>query len=93
MTRKRKSKPRVYVELTAYWADGAAESSIKVSRKRWREIQDGAEHDAFTWSYYEGQRFSVSWYFNDGYVSIGSEDGSECIVKEPIDVLYVTEPE
>lgn len=86
---KTETKPRIYVELTAVWGNDDAESSIKVSRRRWKEIQEGGEYTTSAWSWYEGRRFSVAWHFADGQLSIHGEDGMECVIDEPIEELIV----
>ncbi len=88
MTRKN-AKHRPSVELTAYWGNGDAESTIRVSRRRWKEIQEGVEYGTSAWGWYEGRRFSVSWNFVDGEVSIGGEDGMQCVLELPISELVV----
>jgi hypothetical protein len=87
MTRK-PAKPRVYVQLRAYWGNGDADSTIKVSHRRWEAIRAGAEYWTSTWSWYEGKRYSVSWSFADGDVSISGEDGRQCLVDTPVDELF-----
>jgi hypothetical protein len=78
--KKKATKPRIYVELTAVWGNDDADSAIKVSRRRWKQIQDGAEYETSTWSWYEGKRYAVSWHFSGGEVSVCGEDGMECVV-------------
>lgn len=85
---KKKAKhPRIYVSLTAYWGNDDAESTIKVSRRRWKAIREGAEYIASTWSWYEGQRESVTWVFENSCVSIHGDDGMECVLELPVDEL------
>lgn len=81
------SRKRSSVELTACWGEDDASSTIKVSPSRWRAIQEGAGYTARAWSYYEGKRESVAWSFADGQVSIGGDDGRECVVDMPISDL------
>ena len=92
--KKKTTKPRIYVQLTAFWGNGV-DSTIKVSRRRWKEIQDGAEYETSAWSWYEGSRFSVYWHFTDGKVSVGGGDGMECVVGLPVTELlaHVNSPE
>jgi hypothetical protein len=87
--KKKATKPRIYVELTAVWGNDDADSAIKVSRRRWKQIQDGAEYETSTWSWYEGKRYSVSWHFSGGEVSVCGEDGMECVVGMPVAELIV----
>jgi hypothetical protein len=82
--KKKTTKPRIHLELTAVWGNGDAGSTIKVSRRRWQQIQNGAEYDTSTWSWYEGRRYSVGWHFADGEVSVDGEDGMQCIVGLPV---------
>jgi hypothetical protein len=86
---KKATTPRVYVQLTAVWGNDDADSTIKVSRRRWKDIQNGAEYDTFGWSWYEGERSLVSWHFADGKVSIDGDDGMECVVDDPVSELIV----
>ncbi|MBN9407476.1 MAG: PcfJ domain-containing protein [Burkholderiales bacterium] len=76
-TMPKSSKPRTYVHLTAVWGNDDAESTIKVSRRRWQQIQDGEPYDTTAWSLYEGVRSHASWSFNDGKLTISLGDGFE----------------
>ena len=89
MKKKRKTKPRIYVELTAVWGNDDVDSTIKVSRRRWQQIQDGAEYSHSVCYCYEGERYSAYWHFAEGKVSIGSDDGMECVVDAPVNELLV----
>jgi hypothetical protein len=80
---------RVHVELTARWGNDDAESTIKVSRRRWKAIQDGAEFVAVAWGWYEGRRFPVVWRFANGEVSVDGEDGMQCVVAGVVSDLSV----
>lgn len=64
-----------------------ADSTIKISRRRWNEIQGGAEYATSAWSCYEGKRQAVTWHFSDGEVSVEGEDGMQCVVDLPISQL------
>jgi len=90
-TKTPKKPKRVYIELTAYWGNGDAESSIKISRRRWAAIQSGAKYITSGSSYYEGEREKVVWSFDEGDVSIDGQDGRQCIVEKPVNSLYVRE--
>lgn len=81
-------KQRVYVEITTYWGNDDAESTIKLSRRRWQEILDGADYTTTAWSWYEGKRYSVAWSFANGNVSIDGEDGKQCVVDLPVSSLF-----
>lgn len=87
MSQKRAYKPRIYVHLTAVWGNGDADSTIKVSRRRWAQIQKGAEYTAGASSWYEGERASVGWHFLDAKVSINGPDGMECLIDHPVSDL------
>lgn len=80
---------RIYLEITAYWGNDDAESSIKVSRRRWAAIQDGASFSTTAWSFYEGGRFLVTWRFAGGEVSIDGDDGMVCVLDLPVSELVV----
>jgi hypothetical protein len=85
---KRKAiKHRVYVALTAVWGNDDADSTIKVSRRRWQAIRAGAEYETSAWSWYEGKRYSVAWSFANGNVSVYGGYGLECVNDEPVAVL------
>ena len=85
--KKKITKPRVHVQLTAYWCDGDAESVIKVSRRRWQSLKDGAEYCTSASSWYEGERSSVVWSFANGEVSIDGDDGMQCVLEQPVSEL------
>lgn len=91
MSRKSANR-RVYVELTAYWGNDDAESTIKVSRRRWQSIQDGSSYETSAWGWYEGGRFSVAWRFSGALVTIDGEDGMQCAVDLPVSDLIVHLP-
>ena len=84
--KKKTTKPRVHVELSAFWGNDV-DSTIKVSRRRWKNIQEGAEYEAYASSWYEGKRYSVGWHFSDGKVSIYGED-CEHVLDLPVDELF-----
>tara|TARA_B100000470_G_scaffold79960_1_gene61546 strand:- start:72 stop:377 length:306 start_codon:yes stop_codon:yes gene_type:complete len=91
MKKKQTSKkyPRVYIELSAWWGNGDVGTSIRVSRRRWKAIQEGAEYEASSTSWYEGMRYSNGWTFADAKVNINGEDGMQCVVDLPVEELYV----
>lgn len=82
-------KRRAHIELTAYWGNDDAESTIKVSRARWKKIQDGAVYVTSAWGWYEGSRFSVAWCFSNGEVTINGDVGMQCVVDLPVSELIV----
>ena len=84
--KRKTTKFRIYVELTAFWGNGDAQSTIKVSRRRWKSIRAGAEYRTSGWSWYEGKRQSAEWSFDKGSVSI-DKDLMQCIVCMPVDEL------
>ena len=43
MKNKKSKYSRIYVELTAIWGNDDVSSSIKISRRRWAAIHEGAE--------------------------------------------------
>jgi len=83
---------RVNVEVTAYWGNDDAESTIKVSRRRWKAILNGADYTTTAWSWYEGKRYSVTWRFANGNVSIDGEDGMQCVLDQPASSLIAHIP-
>lgn len=80
-------RQRISVEVTAYWGNDDAESTIKISRRRWQAILDGADYTTTAWSWYEGKRHSVAWSFANGGVSIDGKDGGQCVVDQPVSTL------
>ena len=86
---KKKATPRVYVQLTAVWGNDDADSTIRISRRRWKMIQEGTEYATGAASYYEGGRGSVSWRFSGGFLSISGDGGRECVRDQPVDDLIV----
>jgi hypothetical protein len=87
--KKEAANQRIHIELTAVWGNDDADSKMKVSRRRWRQLQDGAEYEATAWSWYEGKRSSVSWRFAEGEVSIYGAGGAEFVVGLPVGGLIV----
>jgi hypothetical protein len=83
------TKPRSYVHIKALWGNDDAESSIKLSRKRWAAILAGCAYDTRAWGWYEGRRSAVSWSFMNGCVSIDGADGEGCISELPVRELVV----
>lgn len=86
---KKKASPRIYIQLTAVWGNGDADSTIRISRRRWKNIQEGAEYDTGAASYYEGGRGSVGWRFSGGLLSIFGDEGRECLLDHPVNDLIV----
>lgn len=78
-----------FVELTAYWGNDDAESTINISVKKWKQIKAGAQFQKSAKSYYEGQGYDVTWSFANGVVSIDSEDGMQCVVDLPVEELIL----
>jgi hypothetical protein len=90
---KQPVKRKIQVELTAVWGNGDAESTIKVSRRRWGAIQKGAAHETAAWSWYEGKRSSVVWSFAVGRFSIDGDDCAQHIVGRPVAALFTHIPD
>jgi hypothetical protein len=76
---ERATKSRINVELTAFWGNDDAGSTVKVSRRRWKQIQEWAEYSTSAWGWYEGKRFSVIWKFSHEKVSVYGDDGLNCV--------------
>jgi hypothetical protein len=87
--KKKATKHRVYVKLTAVWGNDDADSTIKVSRRRWQAISAGAEYVTSAWSWYEGKRYSVTWSFSNGRVSVYGGGGGQCVEENPLCELIV----
>ena len=86
------AKPRIYVKLRAVWGNDDKVSTIKVSRRRWSQIQGGAEYDTSAWSWCKGRRSPVSWQFRGAKVSVSSEGGMECVGDLPVKKLKAWTP-
>lgn len=82
---------KVEIEITAYWGNSDAESTIKLTIQQWKLIQSGAGYTKTGWSYYEGERLKVMWRFADGKVCIDDEECRNCIVDAPISELLIQE--
>jgi len=78
-----------FVEVTAYWGNDDASSTIKISSRKWEKLKAGARLQKSAWSYYEGRRYSVLWSFVDGQVTIDGEDCSQHVVDLPVEELIV----
>jgi hypothetical protein len=83
------TKPEVHIELTASWGNDDAESTIKVSQRRWKQIQEGIEYETAATSWYEGEEYDVSWHFSNSEVSIHGNDGAEYVINCPVKKLLV----
>jgi hypothetical protein len=59
---------RTYIQLTAFWGNDDAESSIRISRRRWNAIQSGAEYEVN----------AASWYGAGGILSSGDSHRARC---------------
>ena len=81
---------RNHINLSAYWGDGAAESTIDVSLRRWKSICEGAEYSTSADAWYEGESFTVQWKFKNGMFSIyGSDEMGDHIYDSPVEELIV----
>jgi len=79
------------VDITAYWGNDDAESSIRISRCCWQKILLGLGYTRSAWSWYEGKRYPVLWEFDDREISIYGRDGAQWLVNVPIEELYVND--
>ncbi len=82
---------RPMVEITAYWGNDDASSTIRLRRSIWNRIKDGGDYVRGAHSWYEGKRYVCRWYFSDGRVSISGSDCSDHLLAEPIEELMVEE--
>lgn len=78
---------RVYVVLRATWGNDDAESTIRISRRQWKNIQLGARFVRATWAYYEGRRFRATWTFENETFTIDCDDGMQCVVDRDVSEL------
>jgi hypothetical protein len=77
------------IELKAYWGNDNADSTIVLSNEIWQKISLGESFSIIAESTYEGIEETVTWSFGNGYFSIGSHDGGQCICAESIEALIV----
>lgn len=89
MKKKQTSKKyaRVYIELNAWWGNGDVGASIRLSRRRWKAIQEGAKYETSSTYWYEGKRYSSEWTFAEAILNIDGEDGMQCVVDLPVEQL------
>ena len=78
-------------QVTAYWGNDDAESTIKMSSARLAALLNGGSHAQNAWGYYEGRRFSVRWTISEGTVNIDGDDGKQCVLEGALDELIVNE--
>ena len=88
---KKPAKTKNHVKLTAVWGSDDADSTIKVSPRRWKAIQEGAEYGTVAVSWYEGEKYRVTWHFSNGMVSIEGEDGMQCVDCSIEDLIVQTD--
>jgi len=86
--KKESTKPRIFINLTAFWGNDDVDSTIKVSRRRWKAIQEGAEYVATGSYWFEGKKFYATWSFADGKVTIRGDDDMDCVNNEPVGKLF-----
>jgi hypothetical protein len=84
---KNSTKPRIFIHLIAFWGNDDVDATIKVSRRRWKAIQEGAEYVTSGSYWYEGKKFYATWSFAEGKVTITGDDGMECVINEPVGKL------
>ena len=85
------------VTLSAWWGNNDASSEIVIPLSKWEEILDGLEFEIDGYSWYEGERFNVTWQFNKeyrqsskGYFTIfDDDDRGECIRNQPLSNINV----
>jgi hypothetical protein len=80
-------KKKLSVEITAFWGNDDACSTIKIKRKLWDQILAGAEFSKSAIGYYEGAKFSVEWEFSNKEVTIIGDDGFEAVSEMPVSEL------
>jgi hypothetical protein len=82
---KPKPKPqRVSIVLNATWGNDDAESTIRLSRRQWKNIESGARIVRTAWAHYEGTRFRVVWTFENSRFTLDGDDGLQCIVDRDV---------
>ena len=79
------------IELTTFWGNDDADSTIVLENANWLKIQRGESLTFVSTSSYEGSEETVTWSFEGGYFSIHGDDGRQCICDEPIGSLIVKE--
>lgn len=77
------------IELTAYWGNGDAESTISVSDTCWQSIRAGAKCEIPGLSVYEGSHYQVTCSFSNREVSIYGDDACELLLDYPVEELIL----
>ena len=70
--------------VNIYWGNDDAHSAIKIKSKTWGHILLGEAFTKVSWGYYEGRRFSVTWTFNQGLLTIQGPDGMVPVIDRSI---------
>ncbi len=81
------------LEITALWGNDDAESRIKISKNKWKQIELGKRFHSSAWAWYEGVRFRVDWWIEDKKCTITGPDGLQAMVDSPLNTLLVSETE
>ena len=77
-----------YISLKAYWADGCAESEIKISLEEWEAIRNGKKLGFESDSWYDGEQFYVNWWFKEKKFNI-HEAEADRVVDCPLSELVI----
>ena len=71
--------PKSFITLVASWGNDDVIVELKLSKRDWTEIQNGAQQCRLKNYYYEGKRYQSAWHFNfpnpgDVEISYSGED-------------------
>lgn len=62
------------LEVTAYWGNDDAFSTIRMRRIIWCKIKEGASHKRGSYLWYKGLRYFCYWVFSGGLASVSGSD-------------------
>ena len=77
------------IEMTAFWGNDDASSTITVSSDMYSQLLEGAHTTINAESWYEGLAYEVVWFFSDGCVSIIGGDGEHHLIDLDIQKLII----
>ena len=90
MNEQQNIKPKkVYVEISEFWADGCAISTLKISRRTWSKILAGERYEKSVSAYYDGARSTVDWIFENRKLSIIGDDSTYHVENYGVDYLSI----
>jgi hypothetical protein len=88
MNEQQNIKPqKVYVEISEFWGDGCAISTIKISRRTWSKILAGERYEKSVSAYFDGALSTVEWIFENCKLSIIGDDLTYHIEDQKVEEL------